>query len=214
MSEEANHVKKPSLIGMITSPGEQFDRIKERPVIWGAMIILSIVSAISGWLQTLGLDLTDLELEDVPAESLPALETFTQITATVTSLFLPLFSVLISSAIYLLIARIARSQVTFKQLFSMNTYIMVIVILGALLNGILIALIGGNEQLSYTSLGALINAEGAIGSLLNSIEVFTIWSVILTALGLEKVADFSKGWAWGVAVGFFIIGAILTMVLA
>ena len=51
-----------------------------------------------------------------------------------------------------------------------------------------------------------------MGDLLTSIEVFTIWGVILSAIGLQKVADFSKGLAWTIAIVFFAIGIIFTVI--
>lgn len=40
--------KKPSLLGMITSPGEQFERMKNSNAVWGAFWILSLLSGITG----------------------------------------------------------------------------------------------------------------------------------------------------------------------
>ncbi|MCP3761535.1 hypothetical protein NLX67_03900 [Domibacillus sp. A3M-37] len=34
---------KPSLFGLITSPVEQFKRMKQRPVIWGPSVIVLIL---------------------------------------------------------------------------------------------------------------------------------------------------------------------------
>ena len=59
-------------------------------------------------------------------EELAAVSMFTTITMIITGLFTPIFGVLIATVIYLIIAKIARSEVSFKQLFSMNTYIMMI----------------------------------------------------------------------------------------
>ena len=124
----------------------------------------------------------------------------------------PIFGTLISAVIYLLIAKIARSEVSFKQLFSMNTYIMFISALSLIINGIGIALLGGTVDTVYTSLGSIISTEGAISGLLNSIEVFTIWGLILSAIGLHKVAGFSKGLAWGISIAFFVITVIFAMI--
>lgn len=34
---------KPSLLGMFTKPGVQFDEIREQPVIWGPLAIITLV---------------------------------------------------------------------------------------------------------------------------------------------------------------------------
>lgn len=208
MSEEVKS-RKPSLIGMISSPGEQFERIKVRPIIWGAMIIITLMYVIGMWLQSIGMEIPGLE--GLTAEETAMFETITSITMVITAVFIPIFSILVSSAILMLIAKIARSEVTFKQLFSMNTYIMFIGAIGVVLNGIFIALLGGNAEMMYTSLGSLVDAEGAIAGLLDSLEVFTIWSTILSAIGMQKVANFSKGLAWTIAIVIFAIGALFAI---
>lgn len=204
--EETKNLEKPSLFGMIFNPTEQFERIKERPLIWGAMVIVTILTIIGTWLMSLGIEIPEME-------ELPGMEVFAQITMIITGLFIPIFTVLISSFIYWIVIKIARSEATFKQLFSMNTYIMIISALSIIVNGALMAVFGGGDGESlFTSLGSLIPAEGAVAGLFESIEVFSIWVVVLSAIGLHKVAELSKGLAWGISIAFFIIGILFSMI--
>lgn len=62
-----------------------------------------------------------------------------------------------------------------------------------------------NPEVALTSLNSIIGAEGVMGVLLSSIEVFSIWGIVLTAMGLQIVAQFSKGLAWGTVIAFYII---------
>lgn len=211
MSEEVK-VKNPSIWGMIWSPTEQFERIKERPKIWGALAIVTVLFVIGMYLTSLGDPMVIEGMPEIPEEELAAVSMFTTITMIITGLFTPIFGVLIATVIYLIIAKIARSEVSFKQLFSMNTYIMMISALSMILNGIGVALLGGTAGTMYTSIGSLIGAEGTMGALLTSIEVFAIWGMILQAIGLQKVANFSKGLAWTIVIVFFAIGIIFTMI--
>jgi hypothetical protein len=208
MSEEVK-AKNPSIWGMIWSPTEQFEKIKERPKIWGALAIVTLLFVIGMYLTSLGMP---MEIEGISEEQLAQISMFSTITMIVTGVITPIFGVLISTVIYLIIAKIARSEVSFKQLFSMNTYIMMISALSMILNGIGVALLGGTAGTMYTSLGSLIGAEGTMGALLTSIEVFAIWGMILQAIGLQKVANFSKGLAWTIVIVFFAIGIIFTMI--
>lgn len=197
MSEETK-VRKPSLIGMVTNPLQQFERIREIPLIWRAMTIAIIFTAVGVWLR-------NLAEEDVTS----VIDT-TLLLATVSgSVIGRLLGVFIISYIHMLISVIAPSTVTFRQLFSMNTYILTISALGLIVNGIVVAVIGGDPEVMATSLSSVMRADGAMASLWNSIEVFSIWSSILTALGLEKVAGFSKTLSWAIAIVFFMIGIIL-----
>lgn len=209
MSEETN-AQKPSLIGMITSPVQQFERIRERPLIWGALAIILAVIIIGSWIGSLGVEVP--KLEGLEEDASTGIGTMMLVITVIGSVIGLLVGLLVTSAIHMLIAKIAQSTVTFKKLFSMNTYIMAISALSAIVNGIVIALIGGDLEMPPTSLGSIIPAQGAMTGLWNSIEVFSIWITILTALGLQKVAGFSKKLAWSITIAFFIIGVIFAMI--
>ena len=209
MAEETIELEKPSLLGMITSPKEQFERIKKRPIFLGALLTVSFLVMLGSWL--------NINNAGVPMiEGLTEEEVvfFTNVMTVVVGLFTPIFSVLFTSVIYLLIAKIVQSNVTFKQLFSMNTYIMIVAALSLIVNGIFVLVMGGgpeNQDALFTSLGSIINADGAIGILLNNIEIFSIWTVVLTAIGLQQVANLTKRMAWTITIAFFIVGIIMAM---
>ncbi|MBT2729363.1 YIP1 family protein [Bacillus sp. ISL-75] len=216
LQKEVNTLNEnPKLLGMFTSPGLQFERIKQSPKIWVPLIIISFLYVIGMSFMALSLDADTLIEQGVPKDQIDLVLTITKVTVMVTGIITPIFGVLISSAIQLAIARIASSTVSFKQLFSMNTYIMIIGAAGLILNmaisfaaGLILNMaisfaIGGNPEIYITSLAGLLNQEKA--GVLGSIEVFGIWSVVLTALGLNKTAQFSKGLAWTIAIIFFLI---------
>jgi hypothetical protein len=192
---------KPSLFGMLGNPGEQFERIRNRPTIWGAMIMVTLITTIGMFLTFINMDMEGVMGEGVAAEQAAVIKTITTITGVVTGLFTPIISILISSAIILIIAKIAHSDVTFKQLFSLNTYTYLIPALGVLINGIIHMFIGGNAEIAVTSLAGLINSESSI---LSSIELFSIWQLILIGMGLHKVARLSKGVSWTIVIVFFL----------
>jgi hypothetical protein len=195
---------KPSLIGMFTSPSEQFERIKQTPKIWVPLLIVSILYAIGMTLMALSLDAATLIEQGVPEDQVDLALAFTKVTVAITGIITPIIGVLISSAIHLIITKIASSPVTFKQLFSMNTYIMVIGAAGVILNTAIRYAIGGNPEIYVTSLAGLLNQDKS--GILGSFEVFAIWSVIVTAIGLHKTGQLSKGLAWTIAIVFFLIG--------
>jgi hypothetical protein len=206
---EEEKLEKPSLIGVITSPGEQFERLRQRPVIWGALGIITILFIIGTWLQSLGIEI--VEMGGLTAEEAALVDTVTNVTIVLTAAIAPIIIILVASVIHLLIVKMARSKATFKQLFSMNIYIMFINAVGVVLNGILFALFGGGDGTLSTSLASYIDARGALAGLVENLEVFAIWNVILTAIGLEKVAQLSKGLAWTIAIAFFAVGVLFSM---
>lgn len=202
-------VEKPSIFGMIWSPIEQFERIRERPRILGPMAIIVGLFIVGMLITMLSVD---IGLEGVSGEEMAAFAGIMAVVSGIIGVIAPVIGTLISSFIYWIIAKLAQSEVSFKQLFSMCTYIMIISALSTVINGIGIAILGGNGETMFTSIGSFIPAEGAIGGLLNSIELFSIWGVILVALGLNKVANLSKGLAWTISIAFFVIGVVFTMI--
>jgi hypothetical protein len=204
VQKEVNVQKEnPKLWGMFTSPGVQFERIKQNPKIWIPLIVISILYVIGMAFMALSLDAAALIEQGVPEDQVELVLTITKVTVAITGIITPIIGVLISSAIQLAIAKIASSPVSFKQLLSMNTFIMIIGAAGLILNMAIRYVIGGNPEIYITSLAGLLNQEKA--GVLGSIEVFGIWSVVLTALGLNKTAQFSKGLARTIAIIFFLI---------
>ncbi|MEH7075288.1 Yip1 family protein [Neobacillus drentensis] len=204
LQKEVNSLNQnPKLMGMFTSPGVQFERIKQSPKIWVPLIIISVLYAIGMTFMALSLDAATLIEQGVPEDQIDLVLTITKVTVAITGIVTPIFGVLISSAIQLVIARIASSTVTFKQLFSMNTYIMIIGAVGLILNMGIRYAIGGNPEIYITSLAGILNQDKA--GVLGTFEVFGIWSVILSAIGLHKTGQFSKGLAWTIAIVFFLI---------
>lgn len=209
-AKEEVKLPKPSIWGMIWSPGEQFQRIRERPIILGALLINAIIFTIAVLLRLFG---SELNFSDVSADEAMFITGFTAVFTLVIGIISPLIGCLLSSLIYFIISKFTSSNVSFKQLFSMNMYIMFISAIGMVINGIGALLAGGGDpETIYTSLGPIFQAKGALGAVLKSIEVFSIWHVILTATGLNRVANFSKGLAWGISIAFFIIGIIFAVI--
>ncbi|MFF2446121.1 Yip1 family protein [Neobacillus sp. NPDC058068] len=196
--------ESPKLLGMFTSPGLQFERIKQNPKIWVSLIIISIIYAVGMTLMALSMDAETLGGSGLPEEQEEIFLVVTKVIFAITGIFAPIITIVISSAIHLIIAKIANSAVSFKQLFSMNTYITIIAAVGLIINMSVRFVIGGDPQINITSLAGLLNQDKV--SVLSFIEVFGIWGVILTALGLHKTAQFSKGLAWTIAIAFFLIG--------
>lgn len=204
--------EKPSLLGIITNPTEQFEKIRKRPVFWGALMIVMIITIVGLWFSSRGVEVP--ELEGLSEEEIAMGQVGTMIIVLILGTLTTVVSILFSTVLYLLIAKVNRSKVTFRQLFSMHTYIMLITALSIAVNGIIMALLNNgsteNDAL-YTSLGAFINVDGPMGVLLANIEVFGIWTLILTIIGLQKVAQFTKSQAMIVALVFFFVGIIFAM---
>lgn len=212
---EQPKLEKPSLFGMIMNPREQFEKIRENPKIIVALIIVTLLTIVGMLLMMNGIDfMNDPNLAGMSEEEMMMVTMFSQIGFVIVGVFTPVIGILIGSFVHFIIAKIVRSEATFKQLFSMNTYIFIISAISMIVNGIVFMMIGGDPEKLFTSLNSIIGAEGILGAVLNSIEVFTIWGLIITAMGLQVVARFSKGLSWAVVIVFFIVGLIFQMISA
>src|SRR5699024_6657877 len=155
-------IEKPSIFGMIMNPVMQFKRIKSNPKIIVAMIIVTLFTALGMFMMTQGIDYTQQPGMDVMDENeLMIMTTIENATVVIIGVFTPVFSVLVSSAIYFAVAKIAHRDVTFKQLFSMNTYIIVISMFSMLVNVVVFMLVGvaSDTYALFISVNCIVGAE-------------------------------------------------------
>ncbi|CEG25598.1 Yip1 family protein [Bacillus sp. B-jedd] len=204
-------VKKssPSLLGIFTSPVEQFEKIRTNPKIWIPLLIVSVIYIVGMALMAMTMTVDTLIKQGVPKESAETILMGARIGVVATGLLSPAFGALISSAIQLLVAKIAKAEVSFRQLFSMNTHIGFISAIGLVLNMAVAAAIGLDGDTFITSIAGLLGKQGGV---LSAIEVFSIWGMILTAIGLHKTAHFPKVLAWAISIIFFLIGIGFTLI--
>lgn len=205
---EVEVLAKPSLFGMILEPKTQFERMKRNPKILVPFIIVTVLTIIGMLLMMSQIDFIgdDPLLNGMEDEELMIVTIFSQIAYAFTGLVMPAISILLSTVVYFIIAKIVKSEVTFKQLFSMSVFIYIISVFGLLVNGLaFLAMSNPNLDLYLTSLNSIVEADGILGVILVSIEVFSIWGMVLTAIGLQIVANFSKGLSWSIVVGIFVV---------
>jgi hypothetical protein len=143
---------------------------------------------------------------EMSAEDQEMMKIFGAVGAGVAGFFGTPISFLIFGLILWGIAKIAKSNVTFKQMFSLMIFISFITMIGQLLNQLIILAIDGDPAILLTSLNSFVGATGILGAVLGTIEIFTIWYYILLALGLIKVAKLSKPVAMTITIIFFGIG--------
>lgn len=220
MSEHQSHQpveegQKPSIFGVIVNPGEQFTRIKHQPKILVPFFIVFFLYGIAGAVAAFGTDFR-LLIPDAPAEELEfmlQMEPFIRATMFVGILAVPIVGTLIVSFLLWIVGKIVHSEAGFAHFVSMNLFIMFVAGLGVLFNSIIATMFGMNPEQIVTSLSTVLQIEGALGVLLSGIEVFTIWGIILTAIGLKRTADFNGALAWSIAIAFTLIPLLLSAAL-
>ncbi|MCU5512979.1 MULTISPECIES: Yip1 family protein [Bacillus] len=198
--------KKPSLLGMITSPGEQFERMKNSNAVWGAFWILSLLSGITGGIGAYVYSLTpeSIKLNQELGVNVTPVMTFGA--GFVFGILGMIIGFFISAAVYKVLMMLMSNDTSYKKLLTITVYSSIISLLGLLINTVLALILGGSGKEFYTGLGPIFNSSGGtVKGIANSIEVFTIWGFVITWLGLQITAGLSKKKATILMVIFFIL---------
>ncbi|MGR5881211.1 Yip1 family protein [Bacillus cereus] len=187
--------KKPSLLGMFTSPGLQFERIKTKEKIWGIFFLVAILQGLLGGLSAYVM-YTSPEMVQMREKLGEVAEQVTlkgEIISGIASNFIgAMIGALFIAGVYKVFMVFFGNDTTYKTLLNMVVYTNVIFIIGGLINTVIGFLVGdGSTQ--YTGLGAIFSEGTFAFGIANTIEVFYIWNLILIWLGLQITAGLSKG---------------------
>ncbi|MEB1807924.1 MAG: YIP1 family protein [Bacillaceae bacterium] len=121
--EESFKPEKPSLLGMVFSPGEQLERVNGNPRVLVPLLLVTLLYTIGAAITAFGMGSTWIlqELGPDEAQFFAELEGFMRIMILVTGLFIPLIGALIFAVVFLIIAKAAgKVIVTFKKLYSLG----------------------------------------------------------------------------------------------
>ena len=202
-----NDKQKPSLLKMFWRPKEQFVKITSNPIIATPLIIVTVIYIMASMVKALLIRAEDLMLPGMTVQEADMVAATAKAFTAMSGFISPVFTILLMTIIYFIILKIARKNTTFKQLFSMNTYIFVVQAVGLLINSLLMMVIDSSSGSAITSL-ALFNRDW---SMLNAIELFTIWKFVLTAIGFHLVGQLSKSTSIILVIVLFIIQSSTTL---
>ncbi|MFP3410778.1 Yip1 family protein [Bacillus sp. SIMBA_074] len=198
--------KKPSLFGMITSPGVQFERMKTSNAVWGAFWILVLLGGLVAGLVAYVGSLTPEAIKlnkDLGFDVPPAVTVGMGFGFGALGMGIGFF---ISAAVYKVLMMLMSNDTSYKKLLTISVYSSIISLLGLLINTVLALVLGGSGQEMYTGLGPIFASSGGVAKgIANNIEVFTIWGFVITWLGLQITAGLSKKKATILMVVFFIL---------
>ncbi|TWJ99259.1 Membrane protein YknW [Bacillus licheniformis] len=193
---ETEKVKNPSLLGLITRPGEQFERMREKPAFWFPLVIVLILSVAGAYMLSEKTALST-DLSEMPDAG---------------GIFGFVIALLISALIYWLIVKIGRGTTNFVHMFSLSVFTYFIAAIGQFIGGLVIYYSNIDPTIVVTSLNGIIPADEPLKSVLGVFDIFTIWSLSLVALGLQKVGGISKKAAWTGVIILFVISILLALI--
>ncbi|EOP14646.1 MULTISPECIES: Yip1 family protein [Bacillus] len=198
--------KKPSLFGMITSPGLQFERMKTKSPVWGAFILFVLLGTVTAaavfYLSVVNTPEVAKELNSPDGQMI---KWFALGGGALFGLFGTPIGLFIAAGFYKVIMMLMGNDTPYMKILSIYIYANLVFYIGGLLNVGLAFIFDGNGTDTYTSLAPLFEKGTVLNGIASSIEIFNIWSLILTGLGLHIVAGLSKKKATILIVIFFIL---------
>ncbi|MCQ6332128.1 MULTISPECIES: Yip1 family protein [Bacillus cereus group] len=198
--------KKPSLLGMITSPGEQFERMKTSNAVWGAFWLLVLIAGLVGGFAAYVYSLTPeaIKLNKELGVTVSAAMTYGMGFGVIAISMAFVF--LLSAVVYKVLMVFISNDTSFKKLLAITVYSSVISLLGLLINTILAYILGGSGQEMYTGLEPIFaSSSGVVKGIVSKFEVFTIWGYAVTWLGLQITAGLTKKQATIITIVFFVL---------
>ncbi|PFM56452.1 hypothetical protein COJ48_28400 [Bacillus cereus] len=208
--------EKPSLLGMVISPGLQFERMKMSKKVWGMFFLVALLQGLVGGLGTYvmktspeGVKMKE-ELVELAGQGSLTL-TLEIIYGTVSGFVGAMFGALFVAAIYKVFMMFFGNDTSYKTLLTIIVYTNIVLIIGGLINTIL-NLILGSGATEYTSLGSFFTEGSFAYEIGNTIEVFNVWNLVLIWLGLQITAGLSKVKAAIPIIVLFIIVAIFVLI--
>ncbi|WP_430748667.1 YIP1 family protein [Bacillus cereus] len=198
--------EKPSLLGMITSPSEQFERMKTSNAVWGAFWLLVLIAGLVGGFAAYVYSLTPeaIKLNKELGVTVSAAMTYGMGFGIIAISMA--FCFLLSAVVYKVLMVFISNDTSFKKLLAITVYSSVISLLGLLINTILAYILGGSGQEMYTGLEPIFaSSSGVVKGIVSKFEVFTIWGYAVTWLGLQITAGLTKKQATIITIVFFVL---------
>ncbi|NPV91508.1 MAG: YIP1 family protein [Firmicutes bacterium] len=180
------------LLGVFFSPVETFRDIAERPKFLVVLLLQLAVTLILTFLlrdKTWELSLAILQKtgQSYSAEQLASMKVITLITGLASSLIVIPIIILVIAGLLKFFSQFTLGEGSFKAVFSAVTWSMLPTMLGGIITSVLAMFATAQEMMRISTSLALFYSSGATTSFayqfLSRIDFFTIWSLVLMAIG-------------------------------
>ncbi len=203
MKEYDVNVEKPSLLGMISAPILQFERMKEKAPIALPLIIILLLTGLSGAIVSY-VGLNNPIIKDLPTPiEIPT--SFTVGMGIVGALFGGVARLFIVAAFYKLCMVFMGNDAPYMKLFAVVLYSSLIMSVGVLINGLISLSVGGYE-VYYTSIAPLMGDNQMLKLIASNFDIFHIWYYVVLGIGLKVVIGLSKNKVFTLVIIVFLLG--------
>ena len=207
------------LVKVLYEPGAVFERLREKPSFWQPFIAICVVQLVLGVLQlpytkaAMAMQFAQMQARGAAGPADPSKF------AMIGLLFLPiglLLIFLILAALLWVLTSVLAGDAKFATLLSVTTYAGITFVLLSVA-GLATLMLKGVQGITSPAdlqpalgLDLLVPEAGRFTTaLLKAFNPFSIWGVILTAIGIQTTHRTSKGTAYTVAAVAFLIGTLI-----
>lgn len=208
------------LVRVLFSPTEVFERLRERPVWLVPAIVLGLIGTVLAYL-FIPFRLASMapQMAQAAAQNPAAagqIASFTRIAVFATPIFVLIILLIVAGILWLLVTLFAGGDGKFRNLLSVATYTAFPSFILLQVATLAVLKMKGVESVAspldlQPPLGLNLlapNVGGFLSGALAGINPFAIWSMILTAIGIQVTQRTSKGAAYTVAVIAMFIGVL------
>lgn len=210
------------LLWIFTAPGRVFDDIKEQRVTWvQPWIISSVIYALITWvampIQMAILEVSDTLTSEQIDQQLDMMDRFGFMWIVMAPAGALIVTAIMAGLSYIAVTLASRAA-TFKQYLTLSFYTGIVGMMGQLISAIIIrargldSITGPDDGQMALSLRALASDNVVMKGLFSSIEFFVVWSLVLVALGLERIFGMTRGQSIMVALVLWVMYAAMMIV--
>ncbi|MGE1027520.1 YIP1 family protein [Bacillus sp. GMs2/2] len=211
LENKETNKKGPSIFGIITSPIAQFEKLMISTSIWKQFLFIALLGGLAAALNAYIVQTSPAMMKLAESQS-----TGFKVPLSVTLGMSVVFGTLavavkffVIAGIYKMIMLFMMNDTTYKKILSIVVYSGIFSIISVFVNSILSLFFGDSYQVNYTSLAPLFDIGTKMNAIAGSFELFSIWGLIITGLGLHIVAGLTKKQSIILVIILFIVTVIL-----
>jgi len=211
------------VVKVLYEPGEVFERVRARPSFLAPFVSIIVVMCAVFFvnLSYMKVAIQAQMATAAPGRPIPSTGVLIGFGVVFTIIILGLLLLITGLTLYVLSSVLGGGEAKFGTMLSVATYSAVpATIVMAIVSAIVVHLQGPGQLTSPQDLQPPLGLDllapgtkGFVGALLAGINPFTLWGLVLTAIGVSTTQRMSKGSAYGVAVGGFVVVWLITSAL-
>ena len=222
------------VVGVLFSPARIFEAIRERPTWLLALLAVVIISVVGSYLVTSKLDVEEVVRDSIADSGRQLSEEQIEQAIDIQEKLMPIFGIagpllfypaacLLMALIIWVVLKMLGGDFPYKTSFATTVHGMIPNGVGGLLT-IPVAMSRGELGYEEVKTGSILASnlghfasEGtskAVAAVMNSIDVFSIWSLVLLTIGYAVVARVSRGKAAAVVVGLWVVYILIKVGMA